>query len=271
MSVEEFYALFLEELKQNSNLRNYYKFLNDPVPSVVQFRKKYFCQRLEYIFNHINKSSSEIWDCGCGFGTTAIFLTLNGHSLYGNTLEYYFEQIPERIKYWEKFGDLSRLKLTYENLFDIKPEKQYDYIIAQDTLHHLEPINEALQILSNSIKQGGSLISIEENGKSFINRFKNFLKRGNKLVIEIYDEKLNKKFLLGNENLRSLKTWNNLLAENKLQIDNTTIEFVRIYTPFFYKFLSANTINRTEENFWKKSSILRDYFYFGVNFCSIKK
>ena len=45
MTVDAFFELFLEELKQNNTLQTYYKFLNDS--SGFYFRKAYFVQRLQ--------------------------------------------------------------------------------------------------------------------------------------------------------------------------------------------------------------------------------
>jgi hypothetical protein len=41
MNVEEFFELFLIELKENQNLRKYYRFLNNE--KSFYFRKAYFC------------------------------------------------------------------------------------------------------------------------------------------------------------------------------------------------------------------------------------
>ena len=59
-----------------------------------------------------------IWDCGCGYGTTCIFLALNGIETYGTTLEFYFETVQKRKEYWSRYGDTSLFTCTYENLFD---------------------------------------------------------------------------------------------------------------------------------------------------------
>ncbi len=268
--IEDFFELLLQEIAENPQLKKTYRFLDDSRPSVFNFRKRYFCQRLEYIQKSITKKDTFIWDCGCGFGTTAIFLTLNGYTVYGNTLEFFYEQLPARVKYWSRFGDLSKLTISYENHFDIKPKGNYDYIIAQDTLHHLEPIGQALKIIFDSLAKGGKLIAIEENGKSFINKFKNYIKRGNKLVIEFHDQRLDRTILLGNENLRSIDRWNQLLSENEFRIDFNSLEYIRLYTPFFYKILSPATIDKQEHSWWRRFSFLRNYFYFGINFIGLK-
>jgi SAM-dependent methyltransferase len=271
MLVSEFFDLLLKELEENPSLRGYYRFLNEPSKAKFIFRKRYYIQRLEYIANSVTKEKSMIWDCGCGYGTTAIFLALNGHTVYGNTLEYYFEQIPQRLKYWSRFGDLSQLKLDYKNHFDIKEKAQYDYVIAQDTLHHLEPVNEALDIISESLKSGGELIAIEENGKNIFNRTKNYLRRGNKRILEIYDERLQRNILIGDENTRPLNEWNDLLSASKIYIDNNSVEYVRLYLPISYKFSSEEALDKKEKEIWKKNAFLKKYFYFGTNFIAIKK
>ena len=271
MTVNDFFSLLLKELEENPSLRGYYRFLNDKSESKFIFRKRYYLQRLEYIANSVTKSNSSVWDCGCGYGTTAIFLALNGHTVYGNTLEYYFDQIPARLKYWSQFGDLSKLKLDYKNHFDVKDKEQYDYVIAQDTLHHLEPVHEALDIISESLKKGGELVEIEENGKNIFNRTKNFLRRGNKRIKEIYDEKLQRNILIGDENTRPLKEWDILLSKSNMQIQDHSVEYVRLYLEFSYRLFSEDRLDKKEKEKWKKNAFLRKYFYFGTNFIATKK
>src|SRR5688500_1089112 len=119
MTVEKFFELFLKELEQNPNLRSYYKFLNSP--SSFEFRKAYFCQRLQYILDNMGDRSQAIWDCGCGYGTTDIFLALNGYKVFGSTLEFYYREIPPRLEYWKQHGYTGGFTFEYENLFDRHP------------------------------------------------------------------------------------------------------------------------------------------------------
>ncbi|QKG52451.1 SAM-dependent methyltransferase [Hymenobacter sp. BRD67] len=116
MTVNEFFELFLDELRANPALTSYYKFLASPAS--FEFRKAYVVQRLHYILEHLPNKEAALWDCGCGYGTTAIFLALNGYKVHGTTLEFYFAQIPERLRYWAQFGDVSGFTYSYENLFD---------------------------------------------------------------------------------------------------------------------------------------------------------
>lgn len=265
MTVEEFFDLFLEELKTNTDLHYYYKYLDNP--SRFEYRKAYFCQRLQYIIDHINEPDLKIWDCGCGFGTTGIFLSINGIASHGTTLEHYIKQIPKRLEFWSKYGDVSKFTYSYEDIFDctFKPES-FDLIIIQDTLHHLEPLDDALNILNKVLKPKGKLLIIEENGNNIIQNAKLFLQRGNKRIIKIYDEKLKKHILLGNENIRSLSTWQKAFEKQNFTIDRKSVQYIRYYLPFMFPNEKAKAKVEKEQEIWKNNNFLKEYFFFGINF-----
>lgn len=265
MTVENFFDLFLEELKGNEGLWSYYKYHTDT--KSLAFRKAYFCQRLQYIADHITKKGSVTWDLGCGYGTTALFLALNGFKIHGTTLEFYFKEIPQRMKYWSQFGDVSGFTFDYEDLFDPSVQRgQFDYIIVQDTLHHLEPLQDALRILHDQLKPEGEMVVIEENGSNIIQSLKLYRQRGNKRIIEFYDERLKKTILLGNENIRSLNLWKKEMEKQQLSVVDSTVHYLRIFPPsLFNKYGYASAIEK-EQKLWRTSTIARNFFFFGINF-----
>ena len=270
MTVEEFFTHFVEELKTNEDLRYYYKYLDNP--KKFEYRKAYFCQRLQYIIDHINDNNLRIWDCGCGFGTTALFLSINGIASHGTTLEHYIKQIPKRMEYWSKFGDISKFTYSYENIFDHQFQaNSYDLIIIQDTLHHLEPLSDALKILNHVLSSSGQLLIIEENGNNVIQNAKLYKQRGNKRIIEIYDENLKKNILLGNENIRSLKLWESEFQKEGFSIEQESVQYIRYYLPFMFPNKEAKKRIEKEQKIWKKNSFLKEYFFFGINFMVNKK
>lgn len=247
------------------SLWGYYKYHTDP--ESLAFRKAYFCQRLEYIEQHIRKSGSFTWDVGCGYGTTALFLALNGYKVHGTTLEFYYKVIPDRIKYWSQFGDVSGFTFDYEDIFDpAASHQEYDYIIVQDTLHHLEPLPQALSILKKHLKKDGEMVIIEENGNNIIQSAKLYRQRGNKRVIDFYDERLKKTILLGNENIRSLNTWRKEFEAQGLEIPKESVHYVRAYPPFLFNKYGYHKAIEKEQALWKKNGFMREYFFFGVNF-----
>ena len=269
MTVERFFELFLLELKSNSKLRTYYRFLNNM--SRFEFRKAYFQQRLQYIIDNIPDKSVDVWDCGCGYGTTGLFLAMNGIKSQGTTLEFYHKEIAERLNFWTQYGDTSLFSYSYENLFDALPaDASKDLVILQDTLHHLEPLEKAVQILNRVLRKEGKLIVVEENGNNIIQNLKLFLRRGNKKIIEVYDEKLQKKFLLGNENIRSLKQWKSELSKESFIVNDSKTEYIRVFPPFLFNNQNTESIVGKEQIISKTKPFLKEYFFFGINFIAEK-
>ncbi|GAA4467755.1 hypothetical protein GCM10023093_24090 [Nemorincola caseinilytica] len=273
MSPEQFFELLLKELEVHTEMQPYYKFLGKR--SSWHFRRNYFLQRLRYIHKYLvegHRPGMTIWDCGCGYGTTCLYLAMNGIATHGTTLEFYYETVQKRKEYWAQYGDTSLFTCTYENLFDNRPAPaSYDRIIVQDTLHHLEPINDALQIFNNSLRPGGQVVSIEENGNNIIQRAKLYKYRGNKRIITIWDEKLQKDILIGNENIRSLASWQQLFAKNGFDISDASVQYVRYYLPFYYRHSDAEELLRQEEKIQASPGMRREYLFFGLNFVAEKK
>jgi SAM-dependent methyltransferase len=273
MSPERFFDLMLKELEVHTEMQPYYKFLGKK--SSWHFRRNYFLERLRYIKSHItdakNANLASIWDCGCGYGTTCLFLAMNGIKTFGTTLEFYYDTVQKRKEYWSQYGDTSLFTCTYENLFDNQPAPEsYDWIIVQDTLHHLEPIDDALQIFHRSLKKGGRVLSIEENGNNIIQRVKLYKYRGNKRIITIWDEKLQKDILIGNENIRSLQSWERLFAKNHFHLQPESVAYIRYFLPLHYRFSDPEKLLKREQNIQAKPNMRREYLFFGLNFIAEK-
>ena len=266
MDKERFLSLFLEELKENRALYPYYK-LVDGTDSRRQFRQAYFMQRLSYLEKYIDFSSSPaILDCGCGFGTTGLFLAMNGCASRGTTLEYYADQIERRRQYWSQFGDVSLFDYAYENIFDTPPAADsYDYIILQDTLHHIEPVEKGLEILCTALKPSGKLILIEENGGSWLKSLMLFLQRGTHRVVEIYDERLQKNIQMGNENIRSEKQWRQLFQKTGFVVDDASVQYIRLLPPMAYRHQPADKVIAKEQRLSTRCPFLKHHFYMGLN------
>lgn len=270
MSPEHFFELFLKELEQREEMHRYYKFLGKA--SSFHFRKNYFLERLRYIAAQVNDPGKKVWDCGSGYGTTGLFLAMNGISTHGTTLEFYFETVAKRYAYWNQFGDASLFTCSYENLFDHPPaEASYDMVLVQDTLHHLEPIGDALDIFHKALKPGGRLVAIEENGNNIIQNIKLYKYRGNKRIITQWDEQLQKDILIGNENIRSLATWKRLFGQHRFAIAADTVRYVRYFLPFRYRNADPGKLLEQERALQHKSRFRKEYFFFGLNFVATRQ
>lgn len=270
MTVETFFDLFIEELKQAPRLQGYYRFLNSP--QKFEWRKAYFCQRLQYIINHIDPQTQLIWDCGCGYGTTAIFLALNGFKVHGSTLEFYYEDIENHINYWSQHGDISGFSYNYEDVLSTNVSSEtYDVIIIQDTMHHLEPMKDVLTVLSNALAKNGSMILIEENGNNIVQNLKLFKQRGFKRIKQIYDDKLKKTYLMGDENIRGLNKWKRTFEQAGFLINDSQTAYIRFYYPSKFNKGNSQEIIIKEKTIASRNYIYRKYFFFGLNFIVVRQ
>lgn len=268
-NIDTFFRLFEQELQENEDLRSYHRIINSE--SLYLFRKSYVYQRLDYVIQNISGNDIKILDIGCGYGTTDLLLAFLGFEVTGTTLEFYYDKIEKRLEYWKNYVDTSRITIKYENLFKSDyPEESFDYVILQDTLHHLEPIDNALQIIYHLMKKDSKLIAIEENGNNIIQNLKLIKQRGFKRIIEVHDDKLNEKYLMGNENIRSFSKWNKLFRKNGLTILNNKTQYIRLFPSFYFKKYGIDEIVKREQKIWKKSNILKEFFYFGINFIAYK-
>jgi SAM-dependent methyltransferase len=270
MDLEYFFQLLENELVENKNIAKYHRFTNSK--KLYKFRKSYLFERYQFLIDSIEKPNSTILDLGCGYATTAILLTLLGHKVHGITLEYYFNEIEPRLEYWSKFGDLTNLTFEYKNFFDYKnSNEKFDYIIAIDTLHHIEPIQDCFDIIYSILIYNGKLIVCEENGNNIITNLKHFKERGFKKITTFYDERLNKELLFGNENTRSFKEWNNAASKSNLSLVLNSLNYIRFFHPSYHNKKTYEEIVQIENQLWKKNLILREYFFFGINFCLSKQ
>jgi SAM-dependent methyltransferase len=265
MDIQTFLDLFIKELEVNGDLRSYYRLLENKRRFL--WRKAYLEQRLNYINRQLKVPSGKIWDAGCGYATTSIFLALNGHTVYGNTLEYYFEGMGKRLDFWSLYGDMSKLKIEYGNLFDLPiQDESFNAIIAQDTLHHLEPVEDAIELFRRVLIPGGLLLVSEENGHCPYIQLKNFLQRGFSLVKEYHDERLNKTILIGNEHARSLQAWKQINVSAGLEPDDGATEFIRLLPPFCFTQSNYKKLLQIENKRGNNSGMLNQLFAFGINF-----
>mgnify|MGYP005846332851 CR=1 FL=1 len=269
-TVETFFSLFMEELKQHAALRSYHKVANDEKKYL--FRKAYLQQRFDYLIKNISGNQASILDAGCGYGTSSLLLAFMGYKkVVGVTLEYYFNAIEQRLEYWKKYIDNPLPEFQYRNLLTNPfPAETFDYIIVQDTLHHLEPINKALSLLWEALTKEGTIIVSEENGSCVFIRFRHFSERGFMRIKKIYDEQLGEYVLLGNENTRSLRKWKKLFSEAGFSFNDDSVEYIRFYPPWYFNKQGMERILHKERNLSKKNSILRKYFFFGINFTAKK-
>jgi 2-polyprenyl-3-methyl-5-hydroxy-6-metoxy-1,4-benzoquinol methylase len=275
MNPLEFFDLFDAELPRydtSQKINTYYKFLRKG--PLYGWRKSYFVQRLEYIYENIVKNNGSkdalVWDIGCGFGTSGLFLAMNGIRTMGLTLESYHHIIAERKKYWRQFGNAELFSYTVEDLFETAYGKEtFDFILVQDTLHHIEPVSRGVSIMQQSLKSDGKLVVVDENGSNIILRAMLYKLRGNNRIIEGFDENLKRNVVMGNENVRSLKQWERIINDNGFAVSD--IQYIKFLPPYVMNENNFQQLNIIEQKLWRKYPFLREGFFWGLNFVCQKQ
>jgi 2-polyprenyl-3-methyl-5-hydroxy-6-metoxy-1,4-benzoquinol methylase len=260
--IDKFLKFFQLELSEKTELNEYHKLFESRW--LYSFRMSYFKQRMDYLIKHLPQQPCNVLDIGCGYGTNTFLLALNDIDIEGITLYEFFEPIEKRTKYWNTLGDLKNLKFICNdsNIHSFK-NKKFDIIIAQDTLHHIEPINKVLNKIANLLSENGKIIVCEENGSNIMHNIRLFMLRGNNRVSFQFDKKLNKDVLVGNENTRSLSKWLNLFKQSNLEVEDNSVEYLRVLPPI--PFASYKKISQLEKLF-SKIPFLRNHLFHGVNF-----
>ncbi len=269
VEIPAFLDLLTSEVEMNPSLQLYYKLAAGG--SRYLYRRAYLEQRLQYVDNQLGRKPLSVWDAGCGYGTTSIFLAMKGHLVYGSTLEHYYEAISDRLPFWSRYVNLDTLRIEYRDLFDEQPQPgSFDAIIAQDALHHLEPASRAVRIFYTALKESGSLIVTEENGNCLFIGLKNFLKRGFNKTIKYYDPQLGKQITLADEHARSLGEWRKLLLKEGFKVDDKNVEYIRMFPPLCFTAVNYPDCILRERNMCRRMGLLREVCCFGVNFSAVK-
>jgi hypothetical protein len=112
---------------------------------------------------------------------------------------------------------------------------------------------------------------VEENGGNVVQNLKLYLRRGNKRIIDIYDETLKKNITIGNENIRNLATWRAELAQKGLHIADADVQYIRLFPPFMFKNGNAPELVARENTIWRRNALLKETLYFGLNFTASKQ
>lgn len=76
---------------------------------------------------------------------------------------------------------------------------------------------------------------------------------------------------MGNENIRSLRRWKAEFSHAGFTIDPDSVQYVRLFPPSFFKKDPLEKVVEREQELWQNYSLLREYFFFGVNFLARKE
>jgi 2-polyprenyl-3-methyl-5-hydroxy-6-metoxy-1,4-benzoquinol methylase len=217
-----YYLAWAEELRSierdQGYIFKYYEGLLDPTKVArSRFRGLFFAMRLQPVLTYIGEFTRQhghapyILDLGCGFGLETLILALNGAKAHG------IDRAASKIAFASKRGtgyqeahDLS-LDLRYDSvdLFDFNPPSPYDAVYSNATLHHIEPLPDALEAIVHLIRPEGYFFLSEENGYSPIQQISVQRKIGWTQPRKLWhtDPNTGERYLYGNENIRAPCQW----------------------------------------------------------------
>jgi len=115
-------------------------------------------------------SFNSVLDIGCGTGYLDYLLAKSGKKVTGVDLS------AKRLSLCSVIAKKYHIQQVNKNLFDLD-EKDYDFVISQEVLEHLEDYESALLKMNSFIRSGGQNLFrlIEENSEIFIKMMQSFL------------------------------------------------------------------------------------------------
>lgn len=163
-----------EELKI---FRKYYGPLKNRIRQHLY--ERLYSSRLGYISNLLPTLKRPlILDAGCGLGSESILFSIFGANVLGVDLN------KERLKIAEKrkifYKDLMRGKVEFipANVFEVIKETKFDVVWMNESISHIHPAEQFLELLYERLNPGGRVIISEGNGSNLYLLVKRFLKTG---------------------------------------------------------------------------------------------
>lgn len=218
----------------------YYRGLLDPTKvSQIRFKSLFFSMRLQPILTYVQEFTQvhgcppHILDLGAGFGLESLLICLVGACVHGiDSSLSMVEHARKRVSRYQESHQLN-LDLRYDcvNIFNFPQDKPYDAIYCSATLHHIEPVAQAIRIISDLLKPGGYFFLSDENGFSPVQQLV-VQKRIGWMRPRKYiksDPGTGERFVYGNENIRSLYGWKHLVERTDMQPE--AVKYCRFLPP----------------------------------------
>lgn len=194
--------------------------------------------RNHHLFNIIKKQIDveKIIDIGCGTGYLDYLMANDGKQIIGVDLS------KSSLSLFKEVADKFGIKQIHENLFNIEL-KNFDFVISQEVLEHLENYESAISKMSEFIKENGfglfcvpfnenlnaKMIDDPTTGNRIhkVGHLHSFTKEKLEKSIEKSGFKLIKSFLLVN------KRTNKLFANFKIPVNSYTLFIDKIMNSLF--------------------------------------
>jgi 2-polyprenyl-3-methyl-5-hydroxy-6-metoxy-1,4-benzoquinol methylase len=221
-------------------LKKYYRGLLDPQKTrAIEFRALFFALRIQPVLTYvedfvkINGRSPHILDLGCGFGMESLLICHAGAKVHAIDVSREKIALAPRLLRVYQINHGVKLDISFEfvNLFRFSTVQQYDAVYSSATLHHIEPVAEAMRVIAGLIKSGGKFFLSDENGANIIQQLAIQKQLGwiAPRVVWQADPETGKMQLYGNENIRPGFLWARFLR-NACLIPRS-IKYCRFFPP----------------------------------------
>lgn len=109
---------------------------------------------LKFIDKHL-RDGLEVLDVGCG---TGLITNIFANRYKSNFTAIDFSKGVLYGKEYAKTNNISNTQWIHQNFLNYKTDIKYDLIICQGVLHHIPEYKDALVIMKNLLKPGGTLL-----------------------------------------------------------------------------------------------------------------
>jgi len=183
--------------------------------------KKYYSKQTEDFLQLISKiNRPRALEVGCGCGTESLWFAMAGAEVLGVDLsDARLAVARERSDYLKRNSFNINVIFQNLNLFDIKPDKEFDVIWMEQAFHHIEPRADVPGKLFELLKPGGYVVISEANGWNPFIQFQLFRKRGLRTVKTLTDCN-GKEHSYGNERVTIVKFIDRLFKDSGFKIES---------------------------------------------------
>lgn len=153
----------------------------------IEARKHDLKERFSIIHSFLkSKSCQVVVDAGCGIGNQAILFSLLGvNKVIGvDILQERLELAKKRKVFFE--NHLKRkldIDFTCDDIFKVIANSKMDMIYCKDSLSHIHPLEKFIDLITNSLREGGLIVVEEPNvlkPSIFYNAYKQHYKKTGK-------------------------------------------------------------------------------------------
>lgn len=104
------------------------------------------------------QGSWTLLDAGCGFGQYDRFILEKFNNVHVVSVDIKEDYLEDCRRYFRYEIDSGRIEFRKVDLFDIRTEQKFDFVLCIDVLEHIEDDLTVIRNLVRSLKPGGSLL-----------------------------------------------------------------------------------------------------------------